>query len=50
MPVPPLAPHLLLLAGGVVLLWQSWVGNFHELVAGTEALPDLLPDSLTERF
>jgi threonine/homoserine/homoserine lactone efflux protein len=30
---------------GVVLLWQSWVGNFHRMVTGTETLRSLV-DSL----
>ena len=30
---------------GVVLLWQSWVGNFHKMVSGSETLRSLV-DSL----
>jgi threonine/homoserine/homoserine lactone efflux protein len=33
-----------LAVAGCVLVWQSWVGNFHEMVAGSEAVVDSVED------
>lgn len=37
---------LALAGAGVVLLWQSWVGNFQEMVAGTDAVRGVVEDRL----
>jgi len=39
------AAMALLLAGGV-LMWQSWIGNFHRMVQGSEDIRDLVTDTL----
>lgn len=35
----------LLLAGGV-LLWQSWIGNFHRMVRGSEGIRNMVQDTV----
>jgi hypothetical protein len=35
----------LLLAGGV-LMWQSWIGNFHRMVQGSEDIRNLVTDTV----
>jgi threonine/homoserine/homoserine lactone efflux protein len=38
-----------LMLAGAVLLWQSWIGNFHRMVRGSESIRDLLTDTLRSR-
>lgn len=35
-----------LFAAGGVLLWQSWIGNFHEMVVGSQTLQDVVDESV----
>ena len=37
-----------LVVAGTVLVWQSWVGNFHRMVKGSETIRTLVDDSLLE--
>ncbi|MGD8322087.1 MAG: LysE family transporter [Gemmatimonadota bacterium] len=34
---------------GAVLVWQSWIGNFHRMVSGSESLTEILTDTLHMR-
>lgn len=34
-----------LTAGGGILLWQSWTGHIHRVLAGTEAVQEIVGDS-----
>jgi len=34
---------------GAVLLWQSWIGNFHRMVRGPESIRNILEDTLRLR-
>lgn len=34
---------------GIVLVWQSWVGNFHEMVAGSEAVEQAVEGAVAPR-
>ena len=36
---------ILLLAGGV-LMWQSWIGNFHRMVQGSEEIRNMVTDTV----
>jgi threonine/homoserine/homoserine lactone efflux protein len=38
-----------LVLAGVVLTWQSWIGNFHRMVTGSENIRDLVQDSMRLR-
>jgi hypothetical protein len=40
------AASVMLLAGGCVLLWQAWIGNFSGMVQGSQNLPGLVVDTL----
>ncbi len=35
-----------LFLAGVVLVWQSWVGNFHRMVTGSQSIRDIVQDTL----
>jgi threonine/homoserine/homoserine lactone efflux protein len=41
-----LAAAIALLIAGAVLLWQSWIGNFHRMVRGSESIRDILQDTM----
>lgn len=38
-----------LAVAGVVLVWQSWIGNFHRMVQGSQNIEALVDDSLRGR-
>jgi threonine/homoserine/homoserine lactone efflux protein len=37
-----------LLLAGVVLVWQSWIGNFHRMVRGSEGIRKMMQDTLLQ--
>jgi threonine/homoserine/homoserine lactone efflux protein len=36
---------VLLIAGGM-LVWQSWIGNFHEMVTGSQTVRDMMDETV----
>ena len=39
---------VLLLVAGVVLVWQSWLGNFQEMIQGSRTIENMVGDSLRQ--